>query len=67
MLESSINPVSYVKIASANWTDLTDGGETTLHSHAGGSGSGGVLLADKYNPSAIGGILLCSQYDPTAS
>ena len=23
----------------ANWTDLTDGGETSLHSHAGGSGS----------------------------
>ena len=27
----------YVREADANWTDLTDAGETTLHSHAGGS------------------------------
>lgn len=28
-----------------NWTDLTDGGDTTLHTHAGGSG-GGISSAD---------------------
>lgn len=28
----------YVPLASANYVDLTDGGETSLHSHAGGSG-----------------------------
>lgn len=30
----------YVREADANWTDLTDGGATTLHTHAGGGGSG---------------------------
>ena len=29
----------YVREADANWVDLTDGGATTLHSHAGGSGA----------------------------
>jgi hypothetical protein len=29
----------YVREADANWVDLTDGGETALHSHAGGSGA----------------------------
>lgn len=29
----------YVKENDANWVDLTDSGETTLHSHAGGGGS----------------------------
>jgi hypothetical protein len=29
----------YVREADANWVDLTDGGATTLHSHAGGGGS----------------------------
>jgi hypothetical protein len=28
----------YVQEADANWVDLTDGGETALHSHAGGAG-----------------------------
>ena len=28
----------YVREADANWVDLTDGGPTTLHSHAGGGG-----------------------------
>jgi hypothetical protein len=28
----------YVREADANWIDLTDGGATTLHSHAGGGG-----------------------------
>lgn len=30
--------VGYVREADANWTDLTDGGQTSLHSHAGGPG-----------------------------
>jgi hypothetical protein len=41
----SLDTVSYepadatiVKTGQANWIDLTDGGATTLHSHAGGSG-----------------------------
>jgi hypothetical protein len=29
----------YVREADANWTDLTDGGATVLHTHAGGSGA----------------------------
>ena len=29
----------YVREADANWTDLTDAGETTLHSHPGGGGN----------------------------
>jgi hypothetical protein len=29
----------YVREADANWVDLTDGGETALHSHAGGGGA----------------------------
>jgi hypothetical protein len=34
----------YVREADANWTDLTDAGETALHSHAGG---GGGLTGDQ--------------------
>ena len=30
---------TYVALASANYVDLTDGGATTLHSHAGGGGN----------------------------
>lgn len=32
-------------ISDANATDLTDGGETALHSHAGGGGGGSTLIA----------------------
>lgn len=40
----------YVREADANWVDLTDGGATTLHSHAGGPGGeafpvGAVFIA----------------------
>lgn len=39
----------YVREADANWTDLTDGGATTLHTHAGGGGEafpiGAVFIA----------------------
>src|SRR3990167_9043362 len=40
--------VGYVREADANWTDLTDGGATALHSHAGGSEAfpvGAVFIA----------------------
>ena len=38
--EAAADPhAGYVKENDANWTDLTDGGATTLHSHTGGSGA----------------------------
>lgn len=37
----------YVREADASWIDLTDGGATTLHSHAGGAGAtGGTATLD---------------------
>lgn len=42
----------YVLETSTPWVDLTDGGETTLHSHAGGAGIGPLLLASDH-PSPI--------------
>jgi hypothetical protein len=33
-------------ISNANATDLTDGGSTTLHTHAGSSGAGELLMQD---------------------
>lgn len=33
----------YLKESDASWVDLTDGGQTTLHSHAGGGGSGDTV------------------------
>jgi hypothetical protein len=40
----------YLKEADANWVDLTDGGATTLHSHAGGSGP--TLISSGAAPAA---------------
>jgi hypothetical protein len=40
----------YVQEADANWVDLTDGGATTLHSHAGGSGP--TLISSGAAPAA---------------
>jgi hypothetical protein len=68
MLENILSPLTLVKTSDTDWIDLTGGGETDLHTHAGGTGGGGgVLLSGEYNPSATGGILLCSQYDPSAT
>lgn len=45
----------YVREADADWVDLTDGGQTALHSHAGGGGGGdsaaAVVSADVANSS----------------
>jgi hypothetical protein len=49
--EAAADPhTGYLKENDANWTDLTDGGETALHSHAGGPGGeafpvGAVFIA----------------------
>lgn len=38
--EGAADPhTGYVREADPNWTDLTDGGETALHTHAGGGGA----------------------------
>jgi hypothetical protein len=43
--EGAADPhTGYLKENEANWTDLTDGGETALHTHAGGAG--GVTMAE---------------------
>jgi len=34
--------ITIVKTGQVNWIDLTDGGETTLHTHVGISGGGGI-------------------------
>lgn len=42
----------YVREADANWVDLTDGGATTLHSHAGGGGAHTLLDASSHTDTA---------------
>jgi hypothetical protein len=49
--EGAADPhTGYVKENDANWTDLTDAGETTLHSHAGGGGP--TLISSGAAPAA---------------
>lgn len=43
---------TYVKTSDANWVDLTDGGPTTLHSHAGGAISIPEYQTDPASPVA---------------
>jgi hypothetical protein len=38
----------YVSVTNANWVDLTDGGSTTLHTHAGGGGDGWTADANTW-------------------
>lgn len=45
----------YVREADANWIDLTDGGATTLHSHAGGPGGSINTLRTTVNQTINGG------------
>lgn len=45
--EAAADPhTGYVKESDANWIDLTDAGETDLHSHAGGGGGTSITDAD---------------------
>lgn len=45
--ESASDPhTGYLKENDPSWTDLTDGGQTTLHSHAGGGGAADVKVAE---------------------
>jgi hypothetical protein len=51
--EAASDPhTGYVREADANWVDLTDGGDTSLHSHAGG-GAGDLVFIDTPNDVAI--------------
>jgi hypothetical protein len=46
----------YVSITGASWIDLTDGGATTLHTHAGGGSPGGSDTQIQFNDAgAFGG------------
>ena len=51
----------YVPLASANYVDLTDGGATTLHTHAGGSGWTPAITAQVAGYTAVkNDVVLCT-------
>jgi hypothetical protein len=56
----------YVSLTSVNWIDLTDGGATTLHTHAGGGGTpGGSDTEVQYNDGGAFGGAVGLYYDDT--
>ena len=59
--EAATDPhTGYVREADPNWVDLTDGGATTLHSHAGGGASAetySVLTATQVNSTLTGAVV----------
>ena len=50
-----------VNVASAEWIDLTDGGATTLHSHAGGGGTWGSITGTLSNQTDLQAALDAKQ------
>jgi len=65
-LETWLNTL-YVSVSGEAWTDLTDGGETDLHTHAGGGGGtpGGSDGEMQYNNAGAFGGLSGFYWDPT--
>ncbi|KKN65316.1 hypothetical protein LCGC14_0482990 [marine sediment metagenome] len=59
--DTSLKFQSGITITSADYNDLTDGGETTLHSHAGGGGGSGVgphtLGSDTHTDVTFSGVV----------